>query len=64
MNKKIIEKVLEASGGTAKLAKYLKISSQAVSQWSQIPVDRVLQVEELTAISRHELRPDIYGSAA
>lgn len=26
-----------------------------------IPAERVLRIEALTGISRHELRPDIYG---
>ena len=40
------------------------ISSQAVSQWQRVPVERVLDVERLTGISRHKLRPDIYGAPA
>ncbi|NEV75515.1 helix-turn-helix domain-containing protein [Rhodopseudomonas sp. BR0C11] len=34
---------------------------QAISQWKQIPAERVLAVEEVTKISRNLLRPDIYG---
>ncbi|WP_244276391.1 YdaS family helix-turn-helix protein [Methylobacterium indicum] len=38
----------------------------AVDQWvakGRCPVDRVLQVEGLTGVSRYDLRPDIYGPA-
>ena len=38
-----------------------RISSQAVSQWVRVPAGRVLDVEAVTGISRHILRPDIYG---
>lgn len=37
------------------------ITPQAISQWKKVPADRVLDVERVTGISRHELRPDIFG---
>ena len=37
------------------------ITPQAVSQWRQVPVERVLNVEAITGVSRHDLRPDVYG---
>lgn len=55
----------EKAGGAVGLAKALGgITSQAVSQWARVPATRVLEVERLTGISRYQLRPDIYGSAA
>ncbi|MFT3987214.1 MAG: Cro/CI family transcriptional regulator [Aestuariivirga sp.] len=52
------------AGGASALAQALgNISSQAVSQWEKIPASRVLDVERITGISRHELRPDIFGAA-
>jgi DNA-binding transcriptional regulator YdaS (Cro superfamily) len=58
----------DKANGPAGLAKALtergvSITSQAVSQWKRVPVERVLLVEEITGISRHVLRPDVYGSA-
>jgi len=40
----------------------LGVSSQAISQWNRCPAERVLAVEAASegAVSRHELRPDIY----
>lgn len=43
-----------------KVARALKITHGAVSQWKEIPPLRVLDVERVTGISRHELRPDLY----
>lgn len=43
------------------LAQALGITHGAISQWSQVPSERVLDVERITGISRHELRPDVFG---
>ena len=51
---------MTAVGGTAELARKLNISRSAVHQWTKIPVERVLQIETITGIPRHEQRPDIY----
>lgn len=45
------------------LAGALGIGPSALSQWQQVPADKVLMVEGLTGISRHELRPDVFGEA-
>ena len=51
----------EQRGRRSELAGALHIYPSALSQWSRVPVEHVLDVERLTGISRHELRPDIYG---
>jgi DNA-binding transcriptional regulator YdaS (Cro superfamily) len=45
------------------LARALGITHGAVSQWKKVPADRAVQVEEITGVSRHELRPDVFGPA-
>ena len=51
-------------GGNGGIATALgNLTSQAVSQWNRVPPARVLDIEALTGISRHELRPDIFGAA-
>lgn len=52
-----------AAGGPSALAKKLGLKPQGVSQWTQVPAKHALAVEELTGVSRHDLRPDIYGPA-
>lgn len=47
-----------------RLAGELGITHGAVSQWSRVPAERVLDVERITGISRYDLRPDLYGEAA
>ena len=48
-------------GSLRKLAEKLGVTSQAISQWSEVPAKRVLAFEVETGVSRYELRPDIYG---
>lgn len=56
----ILQKVIERAGSQRKLAQALGITDSAVSQWARVPTSRVLDIERLTGISRHDLRPDIY----
>lgn len=61
-----VDKVIRALGGVTKTAAALGIKNpSAVSNWrmrDSIPYDKVLKVEQLTGISRHEMRPDIFGA--
>lgn len=52
-------------GGNTGLARALngEITPQAISQWKQVPAERALDVERVTGISRHRLRPDLYPSS-
>lgn len=39
------------------------ISSQAVSQWARVPARRCVALEQASGgrVTRHELRPDVFG---
>lgn len=60
-----LEDAIEELGGKAALAKLLGVTRAAVCQWTAkptgIPAKRVLDVERVTGVSRHKLRPDIFG---
>jgi len=43
-----------------KISRELGITHGAISQWRRVPAERVLDVERVTGISRHDLRPDLY----
>lgn len=59
-----LERAFELSGGPSALAKAIgNLTPQAISQWKKVPAERVLDVERITGISRHDLRPDIFGVA-
>lgn len=61
------DEAIQRAGGAAKLAPQLigrdgrVLTRQAVEQWSVVPPKHVLKVEQITGISKHRLRPDIYG---
>ena len=55
-----LERAISAAGGIGPLAKELGIKPQAVSQWDEVPPLRVIAVERVTGVPRHELRPDLY----
>ncbi len=60
-----IEQAVEHAGGQQALAEKVGVRYQAVQKWiraKRVPAERVLAIEEATggAVSRHDLRPDIY----
>lgn len=63
-----VSEVIDKLGGPTKAAQKLGLSSPSVvMNWrlrDSIPAERVIEVEKLTGISRHALRPDIFGEAA
>jgi len=54
------DRAIRAVGGVTRLSEHLGVTRSAVSQWPRVPAERVLKVEEVSGIPRHELRPDIY----
>lgn len=59
-----LKRALEAAGTGEKLAADLGITPQAISQWDKIPLNRVFEVERITGVPRHELRPDFFEQNA
>lgn len=55
-----LERAIEGAGGAVPLAEKLQITAEAIYQWPKCPVKRVLEVERISGVPRHELRPDIY----
>ncbi len=52
---------VEKAGGPKRVAPECGCTRQAVSKWTRVPPKHVLTVERLSGVSRHALRPDIYG---
>lgn len=58
-----LERACKAVGGKKKMAEQLSVVPSAISMWlkrNRIPAEYVLQIERVSGVSRHELRPDIY----
>lgn len=55
---------VDAVGGQSAMGRLLDVSQTSVWRWIHknraLPAEHVLTVEEVTAIPRHVLRPDIY----
>ena len=63
--KTALERATQVCGGKAALARLMTppVTPQAIQIWFSLgrpPAERVLRIEEVTGIPRHELRPDIY----
>ena len=56
----IARRACDKAGGADALAKALGITSQAFYSWKEVPPRRVLDIERITGIPRHEIRPDLY----
>ena len=56
------DRTVAEAGGPLRLGKLLGITSQAVSQWRIIPLDRVGQIEFLSSASIlcSDMRPDLF----
>jgi DNA-binding transcriptional regulator YdaS (Cro superfamily) len=59
--KQACDEAVKIAGGASTLGPALGITRSAVSMWKNVPYDKVLDVERLTGVSRHRLRPDLYG---
>jgi len=61
-----LKRAIAALGSQVAMAKLLGVTQGAVSKWAsrgELPTDHVLRVEAATGVSRHDLRPDIFGAA-
>lgn len=61
-----LQKAIDAVGSQAALASKIGKTQQTISHWlktGRVPAEMVLPVETASGVSRHELRPDIFGDA-
>ncbi|AEG52542.1 transcriptional regulator [Sinorhizobium meliloti] len=58
---KIVETAAEKAGGIVSLARELGIKHNALYSWNRVPAEHVLKFERITGVSRHKIRPDVFG---
>jgi hypothetical protein len=46
----------------SQIARDLGITPGAVSHWELVPLARLIEVEQITGISRRKLRPDLFAA--
>lgn len=61
-NEARVKMLIEKAGSMSALAGWAGVTRQAVSNWRKVPAERVLKIEKASGISRHKIRPDIYGA--
>jgi DNA-binding transcriptional regulator YdaS (Cro superfamily) len=63
----IVDRVIAKLGGLTKATAALELNNPSIiANWrtrGRVPAGRVLDVERVTGISRHKLRPDVFGNA-
>lgn len=63
----IVDRIVNDLGGLTKAAAALGLDNPSVvANWrtrGRVPYHRAVDIERLTGISRHDLRPDVFGSA-
>ena len=59
-----IDRAIEAVGGPSSLAGKLGVKVNVVTNWrmrGRAPAEYVLAIEAASGVSRHDLRPDVFG---
>ena len=62
-----LTQAVEVAGGVGKLAAAIGVAQNVVSNWrkrGKVPAEHVLAIEAATGVSRHLLRPDVFGPPA
>lgn len=63
--KTALDEAITNAGSQAALARDIGVSQQLISYWLKkggvVPAEYVVKVEAASGVSRHALRPDIFG---
>lgn len=59
-----MELIRAKRGMISKIAADIGLTRGAVAMWQTVPAERILAIERITGIPRHELRPDLWEAPA
>ena len=54
--------VIIAAGGVRAISRHLKLSRQAVYQWTEVPLKHAASVANLCNMDLREVRPDLFAA--
>ena len=57
-----MELIRSQRGMMAEIARGLGLSRAAITRWTKVPAERVVEVEKITSIPRQLLRPDLWST--
>ena len=60
MDKDEIIRICKNAGRVEQVANRLGVSRQAIYQWEEVPIKRLVEFSNITRVKRSELRPDIF----
>lgn len=58
-----LKEAIKKAGSRSALARLLRVHHTSIRDWQKtgrVPAERVLSVEAVTGVPRHQLRPDLY----
>ncbi|HDS1579965.1 TPA: helix-turn-helix domain-containing protein [Stenotrophomonas maltophilia] len=64
MDMSALDRAVQSAGSQQALAQLLGIKPPSVSGWydrRRVPAERCIAIERATGVSRHQLRPDVFG---
>ena len=64
MDMTALDRAVQSAGSQQALAQLLGIKPPSVSGWydrKRVPAERCIAIEHATGVSRHQLRPDVFG---
>lgn len=59
----LLKYIRSERGRLRDLAAALSLSPSTILTWKDVPPRYVLTIEGVTGVSRHDLRPDVFGKA-
>ena len=62
--KAALEEAVSRAGGVTRMAEAVGVVQPAVSNWlsrGRTPANKCLKIQQLTGVSVHRLRPDVFG---
>jgi len=64
MPEEALAEAVRRAGGIVAVARHFNIDHAVVARWKVVPAPGAIELERLTGVSRHALRPDVFPLSA